>query len=76
MKTKIYLLLFFLFTLSGFSQETKMSIKDIVNFSDLPSKNSETPRWANQFYTNPDLINIPKLKDAINNIFNTHFGFL
>ena len=43
-----------------------MSIKDIVNFSDLPSKNSETPRWANQFYTNPDQINILKLKDAIN----------
>ena len=70
MKTKIYLLLLFLMTINGFSQETKMSIKDIVNFSDLPSKNSETPRWANQFYTNPDLINIPKLKDAINDWVN------
>ena len=49
MKTKIYLLLLFLMTINGFSQETKMSIKDIVNFSDLPSKNSETPRWANIF---------------------------
>ena len=67
MKTKIYLLLLLLMTINGFSQETKMSIKDIVNFSDLPSRNSETPRWANQFYTNPDQININKLKLDIDN---------
>ena len=70
MKTKIYLLLLFLMTINGFSQETKMTIKDIVNFSDLPTKTRETPSWANQFYTNPDLINIPKLKNAINNWVN------
>ena len=66
MKTKIYIFLFSLCLLNGFSQETKMSIKDFVNFSDLPVKTSETPSWANSFYDNPDLINIPKLKDAIN----------
>ena len=66
MKTKIYFLLLFLFNINGFSQEAKMSIKDYVNFSDLPTKNSETPSWANRFYTNPDQINIKKLKDDIN----------
>ena len=66
MKTKIYLFLFSLFILNGFSQETKMTIKDFINFSDLPSKNSETPRWANQFYDNPDQININKLKSDVN----------
>ena len=52
--------------MNGFSQETKMSIKDYINFSDLPSKSSETPSWANQFYDNPDQINIIKLKNDIN----------
>uniref|UniRef100_UPI00286BEA80 WD40/YVTN/BNR-like repeat-containing protein n=1 Tax=Flavobacterium sp. TaxID=239 RepID=UPI00286BEA80 len=66
MKTKIYLLLLFLMTINSFSQETKMSIKDFINFSDLPSKNSETPSWANQFYDNPDQINVNKLKSDVN----------
>uniref|UniRef100_UPI00286CFBD9 PKD domain-containing protein n=1 Tax=Flavobacterium sp. TaxID=239 RepID=UPI00286CFBD9 len=66
MKTKIYLLLFFLFTLNGFSQETKMSIKNLINFSDLPIKTNETPSWANQFYENPDKINVNILKEEIN----------
>nr|WP_309758454.1 T9SS type A sorting domain-containing protein [Flavobacterium sp.] len=66
MKTKIYLLLLFLLTINGFAQDTKMSIKDYINFSDLPAKNSETPRWANQFYTNPDQINISTLKKELN----------
>ena len=53
-------------TINGFSQETKMTIKDIVNFSDLPARNSETPSWANQFYDNPDQINVNKLKSDVN----------
>ena len=53
-------------TINSFSQETKMSIKDFINFSDLPSKNSETPSWANQFYDNPDQINVNKLKSDVN----------
>jgi photosystem II stability/assembly factor-like uncharacterized protein len=64
MKLKL-IIAFLLFQLS-FSQETKMSIKEIINFSDLPSKTSETPSWANQFYDNPDQINIKNLKDEIN----------
>ena len=67
MKTKNYLLLLLLFALNGFSQETKMSIKEYLSFSDLPSKTKETPSWANQFYTNPDQINIKNLKNEINN---------
>ena len=67
MKTKIYLLLLFLLTINGFSQETKMSIKDFINFADLPGKTSETPSWANQFYDNPDLINVNKLTIDIDN---------
>ena len=67
MKTKIYLLLLFLLTINGFSQETKMSIKEYINFSDLPLKNSKTPNWANQFYENPDQININKLTIDIDN---------
>ena len=66
MKTKIYLLILFLITINGFSQETKMSIKDYINFSDLPTKTSDTPSWANQFYTDPDQINIHNLKNEIN----------
>ena len=66
MKTKIYLLLLFLLSVNSFSQETKMSIKDYINFSDLPSKNSETPSWANRFYDNPDQINISDLKKELN----------
>ncbi len=66
MKTKIYLLLSFLLTVNGFSQKTKMSIKELVNFSDLPSKTSETPSWANVFYDNPDQINIITLENEIN----------
>ncbi|WP_309608597.1 T9SS type A sorting domain-containing protein [Flavobacterium sp.] len=66
MKTKIYLLLLFLMTINGFAQETKMSIKDYVNFSDLPSKTSNMPSWANQFYSNPDQININNLKKELN----------
>ncbi|WP_309608186.1 hypothetical protein [Flavobacterium sp.] len=65
MKTKIYLLLFLL-TINSFSQETKMSIKDFINFSDLPAKTSKTPSWANQFYENPDQINVNKLKTDVN----------
>ncbi len=59
---KLKLIIAILLFQLGFSQETKMSIKDLVNFSDLPSKTSNTPRWANQFYNNPDLINIKTLK--------------
>ncbi len=66
MKTKIYLLLLFLFNLNSFSQEIKPSIKDFINFSDLPTRTIETPSWANQFYDNPDQINIKNLKDEIN----------
>jgi photosystem II stability/assembly factor-like uncharacterized protein len=61
-KLIIALLLFQL----GFSQDTKMSIKDYINFSDLPGKTNVTPRWANQFYTNPDQININTLKKELN----------
>ena len=66
MKIKIYLLLFFLFTINGFSQETKMSIKDFINFSDLPAKTSKTPSWANQFYDSPEQINVCNLKTDCN----------
>ncbi|WP_309609589.1 hypothetical protein, partial [Flavobacterium sp.] len=69
MKTKIYLLLLFLITINGFSQETKMSIKDYINFSDLPSKTSETPSWASQFYENSDQINVISLKKELNEWF-------
>ena len=66
MKTKIYLLLLFLITINGFSQETKMSIKDYINFSDLPGKTSDMPSWANQLYSNPDQINIKNFKKELN----------
>ncbi len=66
MKIKIYHLILFFFTLNNFSQETKISIKEYINFSDLPSKTSDTPRWADQFYTNLDQINIKNLKTEIN----------
>ena len=66
MKTTVYSLLIFLLTINVFSQETKMSVKDYVNFSDLPAKSNETPTWANQFYDNPEQIDIQKLKEAIN----------
>ncbi|WP_309608184.1 PKD domain-containing protein, partial [Flavobacterium sp.] len=70
MKTKIYLLLLILCSFNGFSQETKMSIKDYINFSDLPLKTSNTPSWANQFYENPDQINVNKLSIDIDNWAN------
>ena len=44
-----------------------MSIKDYIHFSDLPTKNKKTPSWANQFYDNPDQINVNKLKTDVNN---------
>ena len=65
MKTKIYLLVLFLLTINGFTQETKMSIKALINFSDLPRKTSDTPKWALQFYSNPDQINIENLKKEL-----------
>ena len=64
MKYKLIILLLFFHL--GFSQETKMSIKDYISFSDLPAKSNEIPSWANQFYDNPENINIPKLKEDIN----------
>ncbi len=66
MKIYTHLVLFLLFALNGFSQETKMSIKDYINFSDLPVKTEETPSWAKPFYTNPDKINIDSLKKQMN----------
>ncbi len=66
MKTKIYLLIITLFSINVLSQKTKMSIKDLVNFSDLPGKTSNTPSWANVFYDNPDQINIITLEKEIN----------
>ena len=66
MKTKISFIILFLFVTSGFSQDSKTSIKDYINFSDLPARTSDTPSWANQFYDNPDQINIKILKDEIN----------
>ena len=65
MKFKLIIALLF-FQLS-FSQESKMSIKDFINFSDLPLKTSETPSWADQFYDNPDQINVNKLTSDIDN---------
>ena len=59
---KFKLLIALLLFQMGFSQETKMSIKQYINFSDLPSRTKETPSWANQFYANPDKINIKTLK--------------
>jgi photosystem II stability/assembly factor-like uncharacterized protein len=70
MKVNNYLMLLLLLALNGFSQETKMSIKDYINFSDLPAKTAETPSWANQFYTNPDKININELKKEMNDWVN------
>jgi photosystem II stability/assembly factor-like uncharacterized protein len=70
MKTNNYLMLILLLALNGFSQETKMSIKDYINFSDLPAKTTETPSWANLFYTNPDKININVLKNEMNDWIN------
>ncbi|WP_309607507.1 hypothetical protein, partial [Flavobacterium sp.] len=67
MKTKIYLLLLFLMTINGFSQETKMSIKDYINFSNLPSKPKDAPSWANQLYGNPNQINVKELKTELSN---------
>ncbi|WP_310556520.1 T9SS type A sorting domain-containing protein [Flavobacterium sp.] len=64
---KFKLLIALIFFQLGFSQETKMSIKNFINFSDLPSKTAETPSWANQFYTNPDIINVKNLKEELNN---------
>ena len=63
---KYYIWTLFLISLSVFSQDTKMSIKDFINFSDLPSKTAETPDWANQLYSNPDQINIKNLKKEFN----------
>ena len=62
MKIKNFILILFLLTLNCFSQENKMSIRDFINFSDLPTKNSETPSWANQLYSNPDQINVTNFK--------------
>ena len=64
MKLKITIA-FLLFQL-GFSQETKMSIKDYINFSDLPAKTNEMPSWGTQFYRDPDKINITNLKKELN----------
>ena len=66
MKFNYLLWLVFFLSINGYSQETKMSIKEYVNFSDLPIKNNGTPSWADQFYSNPDLININRLKKEIN----------
>ncbi|WP_395053598.1 WD40/YVTN/BNR-like repeat-containing protein, partial [Flavobacterium sp.] len=63
---KYKLIIALLFFQLGFSQETKMSIKDYINFSNLPYKTSNTPIWAIQFYDNPDQINVNKLKTDIN----------
>ena len=65
MKLKCTIIAFLLFQL-GFSQDTKMSIREYINFSDLPAKSSETPSWAALFYTNPEQINVTKLKKEIN----------
>ncbi len=65
-KMKQSIWIFLLISLNVLAQETKMSIKNLVNFSDLPSKNSETPSWANVFYENPDQINITTLKNELN----------
>ena len=66
MKTKVYLFLFTLITLNSFSQETKMSIKELINFSELPSRTVDTPSWANVFYDNPDQINFLTIEKEIN----------
>ncbi len=63
---KLNLLLALLLFQMGFSQDAKMSIKDYINFSYLPTKTSNTPSWADQLYTNPDLINFKKLKTELN----------
>ena len=66
MKQINFILILFLLTFNCFSQETKMSIKDYINFADLPSKTSETPSWANQLYENPDLVNVKNFKKELN----------
>ena len=70
MKIKLYKVLLFLMITNGFSQETKMSIEDFINFSDLPTKTSKTPRWANDFYDKPDQINIKTLQKELNDWVN------
>ena len=59
---KIKLIIAFLIFQLSFSQDTKMSINQFIRFSDLPVKTSETPNWANQFYDNPEKINVTNLK--------------
>ncbi|KAB1228611.1 VPS10 domain-containing protein [Chryseobacterium viscerum] len=63
MKRIIYFLLLFLLAAHCYGQNKSMSIKDFINFSDLPVQTSDTPNWAKQFYNNPDHINIFKLQD-------------
>ena len=67
MKLKNCILFLYLLTIAGFSQETKMSVKDYINFSDLPAKTNKTPSWANQLYSNPDQINVTDFKKELNN---------
>lgn len=65
MKTKIIAFCLLFYCLLSFSQHNKVSIKNYINFSDLPKQTPQTPNWAIPFYTNPDAINVHKMKKEI-----------
>lgn len=65
MKTKITLLLALFFSIFSFAQSGKTSIKDHINFADLPKQTQDTPSWAIPFYSEPDKINVVQMKKEI-----------
>ncbi len=65
MKLKIIQLILLFYCFFSFSQSDKVSIKEYINFSDLPKQTSQTPSWAIPLYTNPDGINIYQMRKEI-----------
>lgn len=65
MKRIIFFLLTVLGSIGCLGQERSLSIKEVINFSDLPNQSSDTPDWAKPFYKNPDGINIFKLQESM-----------
>lgn len=65
MKINFTLLLVLFLSFFSFGQNEKVSIKNKINFSDLPKQNSQTPSWALPFYSNPDDINVFQMKKEI-----------
>lgn len=65
MKINFTLLLILFFSIFSLAQTDKISIKNKINFSDLPKQNAQTPSWALPFYSNPDDINVFQMKKEI-----------